>query len=212
MVDFGGYGPLAQSVEQRTFNPWVVGSIPTGPTNYASAVTYPLLTSRLSIEPLADCDLESFVAYRQDPEIARFQSWDTNYAKEQAIGLIESQAGVSLPSEGNWLQLAVHDLVTKELIGDVAVHLVSANEAIYELGFTVGKVHQQKGYASEAVSVVIGLLVKAGARKLIAHTDNRNEPSIRLLGALSFTQKLEKSWSENFKDELVTVDYFELTL
>ncbi len=27
-------GPLAQSVEQRTFNPWVVGSIPTGPTQY----------------------------------------------------------------------------------------------------------------------------------------------------------------------------------
>ena len=26
-------GPLAQSVEQRTFNPWVVGSIPTGPTS-----------------------------------------------------------------------------------------------------------------------------------------------------------------------------------
>ena len=25
-------GPLAQSEEQRTFNPWVVGSIPTGPT------------------------------------------------------------------------------------------------------------------------------------------------------------------------------------
>ncbi len=28
-------GPLAQSVEQRTFNPWVVGSIPTGPTSRA---------------------------------------------------------------------------------------------------------------------------------------------------------------------------------
>jgi len=28
-------GPLAQLVEQRTFNPWVVGSSPTGPTlNY----------------------------------------------------------------------------------------------------------------------------------------------------------------------------------
>ena len=25
-------GPIAQSVEQRTFNPWVVGSKPTGPT------------------------------------------------------------------------------------------------------------------------------------------------------------------------------------
>jgi hypothetical protein len=29
-------GPLAQSVEQRTFNPWVVGSIPTGPTKNVS--------------------------------------------------------------------------------------------------------------------------------------------------------------------------------
>ena len=29
-------GPLAQSAEQRTFNPWVVGSIPTGPTNVFS--------------------------------------------------------------------------------------------------------------------------------------------------------------------------------
>ena len=28
-------GPLAQSVEQRTFNPWVVGSSPTGPTDLA---------------------------------------------------------------------------------------------------------------------------------------------------------------------------------
>jgi hypothetical protein len=26
-------GPLAQSVEQQTFNLWVVGSIPTGPTH-----------------------------------------------------------------------------------------------------------------------------------------------------------------------------------
>jgi hypothetical protein len=30
---FDQIGPLAQSVEQRTFNPWVVGSIPTGPTH-----------------------------------------------------------------------------------------------------------------------------------------------------------------------------------
>ncbi len=27
-------GPIAQSVEQRTFNPWVDGSSPSGPTIY----------------------------------------------------------------------------------------------------------------------------------------------------------------------------------
>jgi len=28
-------GPIAQSVEQRTFNPWVDGSSPSGPTGLA---------------------------------------------------------------------------------------------------------------------------------------------------------------------------------
>ena len=30
-------GPIAQSVEQRTFNPWVDGSSPSGPTADASS-------------------------------------------------------------------------------------------------------------------------------------------------------------------------------
>ncbi len=30
-------GPIAQSVEQRTFNPWVDGSSPSGPTILESA-------------------------------------------------------------------------------------------------------------------------------------------------------------------------------
>jgi hypothetical protein len=29
-------GPIAQSVEQRTFNPWVDGSSPSGPTHQES--------------------------------------------------------------------------------------------------------------------------------------------------------------------------------
>jgi len=37
----GNLGPLAQSVEQQTFNLWVVGSIPTGPTTpYKSVIIY----------------------------------------------------------------------------------------------------------------------------------------------------------------------------
>ena len=34
-------GPLAQLVEQRTFNPWVVGSSPTGPTTCALSTPKP---------------------------------------------------------------------------------------------------------------------------------------------------------------------------
>jgi hypothetical protein len=44
-------GPLAQSVEQRTFNPWVVGSIPTGPT---------LLNGLLNMRSCANLFLTNF--------------------------------------------------------------------------------------------------------------------------------------------------------
>ena len=39
-------GPLAQSVEQRTFNPWVVGSIPTGPTSAEKGVATDIFLAR----------------------------------------------------------------------------------------------------------------------------------------------------------------------
>ena len=44
------FGPLAQSVEQRTFNPWVVGSIPTGPTQFLVILPF---VSNLLIETRA---------------------------------------------------------------------------------------------------------------------------------------------------------------
>ena len=49
-----GLGPLAQSVEQRTFNPWVVGSKPTGPTykfNYCVSVTLNFCYENVSVKP-----------------------------------------------------------------------------------------------------------------------------------------------------------------
>ena len=48
-------GPLAQSVEQRTFNPWVVGSIPTGPT-----LNKPVFYGNLPIFTLGEQHLPPF--------------------------------------------------------------------------------------------------------------------------------------------------------
>ena len=45
----GTPGPLAQSAEQRTFNPRVVGSIPTGPTEFS--LVYPAALVRALVPP-----------------------------------------------------------------------------------------------------------------------------------------------------------------
>ena len=170
---------------------------------------YPLLAQRLTIQPLAGEDLLDFVSYRQDPEIAKFQSWDTNYSKEQALALIESQAGVLIPAKGNWLQLALHHSESNELLGDLALHSLTEDE--FEIGFTIAKQHQGKGFAKEAASALITHLFRElGAIRFIANTDSRNAASISVLRALGFVQDPSKSVVEVFKNEMVTVHHFEL--
>ncbi len=155
-------------------------------------------------------DLDTFVAYRQDPDIARFQGWETNYAKNQAIDLIESQAGSMLPEKGEWLQLAIHRLGSREHVGDLAIQSVEDEDSTFELGFTIAKPYQGQGFATEAASRLISYLIsEAGAKKFIATTDSRNTASIKVLSALGFKQNSSKGWTETFKDEVVNVEYFE---
>ena len=173
-------------------------------------MTYPLLTERLRIEPLALSDLEPFVKYRQNPEVARYQSWDDSYSIAQGRELIESQAGLLLPESGQWLQLAIHDRKTGNLFGDFAIHRMENELDCFEIGFTVSIQFQRLGYAKEAAEKVLDYLVtQAGAKKFIATPDSRNDASIRLLLSLGFQQSQSKTWSEAFKGETVTVLFFE---
>jgi aminoglycoside 6'-N-acetyltransferase len=174
---------------------------------------YPLLTERLSIRPLVLADLDSFVGYRQDPSIARFQSWEPTYSEHQARELIESQAGVFLPDKGQWLQLGIHYLVSDELVGDLALHSVVEGEGIFELGFSIAKRHQGHAFAKEASAMLITYLVaEVGAKKFVANTDRRNAASIAVLLALGFKRDSSRTWEENFKNEDVIMDYFETGL
>ena len=171
---------------------------------------YPLLTERLSIQPLSMADLSFFVSYRQDPKIARYQGWEPSYSDAQGAELIQSQTGVLLPAIGAWLQLAVHERASGLLIGDIAIHRSKDEESVFEIGFTIASEHQGQGFATEAVAKLMdNLITEVGVRKLIAATDRRNKPSINLLLKLGFVQIPEKSWIEEFKNETVTVDFFE---
>lgn len=115
-------------------------------------MSYPLLTPRLSIEPLALRDVDEFVRYRQDPEIARYQSWDMNYSAQQGLHLVQSQADVVLPAPGNWLQLAIHDRETGELLGDLALHTIDTAELSFEIGFTLATKNQGNGIAAKPLA------------------------------------------------------------
>ena len=171
---------------------------------------YPLITKRLSIKPLEQADLENFVKYRQDPLIARYQSWTPDYSKAQGQKLIDSQVGQMIPKPGDWLQLGMHLHSTLELIGDLALHKIEADEGCFEIGFTVDRRFQGNGYALEAASTLIDALVQNyAALRIIASADERNLASLRLLSKLGFKHDPLRDWEEVFKGENVKVLFFE---
>ena len=68
-----------------------------------------IVTERLCLRPFGIDDLEAFVAYRSDPNVARYQSWDRAYSMADAESFLASQRGLAFGQPGEGLQLAIVD-------------------------------------------------------------------------------------------------------
>ena len=55
-----------------------------------------IVTERLRLRPFQVDDLEASVAYRSDPEVARYQSWDDSYSMTDAQSFLTSQRQLEL--------------------------------------------------------------------------------------------------------------------
>jgi aminoglycoside 6'-N-acetyltransferase len=168
---------------------------------------YPLITERLSIEPLGAADLEAFLAYRQDPDIARWQSWSPDYPIEEARRLVESQPTTLMPTPGDWIQLAIHDRSDGSLHGDVALHLLPDQPDTYEIGATIASASQHQGFAIEAARALVEcLFTEVGAHRIVAFCDSRNGPVARLLGRIGMRHESRQVDGDYFKGEWTTLD------
>lgn len=132
-------------------------------------------------------DLERFHGYRKDPELARYQGWSA-MTLAQARAFVEEMAGVDGLRPGAWIQLAVAELETDILIGDIGVYL-EGDGSLVELGFTLCRDAHGKGHATRAVQAAVSLAFAASnVHTVRAITDTRNTKSIRVLERAAFVQ------------------------
>ena len=170
-------------------------------------MTYPLTTSRLSIAPLGADDAAGFVAYRQDPDVARWQGWEPTYSDVEAAQLIASQPSSDLPDRGGWLQFAIHDLGSGKMQGDVAVHALTDLPDTFELGITLAPASQHQGMATEVLKRMLDhLFTTANAHRVTANCDARNSPVARLLRGVGMRKESSQIDVEFFKNEWITLD------
>lgn len=143
---------------------------------------FPLETDRLLLRPFRDSDLETFVAYRSDSEVARYQGWQAPYRFEKGIefiaGLKMSQPG----RPGEWYQLALELKGQQRMIGDCGFCISTEDSQQAEIGFTLARAFQGQGYATEAVTCLLGYLFDGlQLHRVHANCDVENINSARLL-------------------------------
>ena len=90
-----------------------------------------LTSGRLVLRRFRRADLDTFAAYRSDPEIARYQSWEVPCRPGQARRLLAELEATHPDTPGEWFQFAMAVRATDRLIGligDCAVHLVERDK------------------------------------------------------------------------------------
>ena len=65
-----------------------------------------IVTERLRLRLLQADDVPAFAAYRSDPDVARYQSWDSSYTTADGERLVAAQRGVDFGDPGPWVQVA----------------------------------------------------------------------------------------------------------
>ena len=174
-----------------------------------------LESERLRLRRFTDSDLEPFLAYRNDPEVARYQSWDSCTERE-ATAMIEGLKSQQPGTPGEWFQFAIECKKTGVLVGDCALK-VEGDGRQAELGITLRREHQGKGYASEAVSRLLDYAFgDLGLHRVFAITDQENDSSFALLERLGmrregrFVQNVwfKGRWSSEYLYALLRDEWF----
>lgn len=168
-------------------------------------------TERLTFRRFRESDLTALVSYRNDPDVARYQGWVLPYTGEAGASLFAELENLDPGIPGEWFQFAIEERSRGEMIGDCDLRPGAEDPALAEIGFTFATATQGRGYATEAVSALLPYAFeRLAVRRIVAHTDARNIPSIALL------ERLGMRWVETrdveFESAMAPEHVYELTV
>ena len=147
------------------------------------------ITHRLKIRNLRQSDLDDFYQYRSNPEITRYQGFDT-FDRKQSQVFLEAHSNKLRLTPGEWVQYGIEHIGAAQLVGDCALYLQMADSRIAEIGITISHLHQRKGYAKEAMQGLINYLFREkGVHRIVETVDAENIASIQMLKSLCFRQE-----------------------
>ena len=167
--------------------------------------TFPIRGERLLLRPLASRDTAALVAYRGREDVCRYVPFEPMTQERITERLAGPWGRTELTSEGQSLTLGAEVRQTGELAGDVMLFWHSREHAGGEIGYVFNPSLGGRGYATEAVAMMLRLgFEELGLHRIIARIDERNEPSVRLARRVGMRQEARLVENEFFKGEWST--------
>lgn len=164
--------------------------------------TYPVRGERLLLRPLTSRDTDALLAYRGRADVCRYVPFEPMTRADIAERLAGQWARTELTGEGQSLTLGVEVRQTGELAGDCVLFWRSQEHAGGEVGYVFNPSLGGRGYATEAVTMMLRLgFEELGLHRIIARIDERNEPSARLARRVGMRQEAHLIENEIFKGE-----------
>lgn len=149
-------------------------------------------SSTITLRHLNIADLPILTRYRQNPDVARYQSWDA-FTQDQAKAMFEEMQTLTFGTPDNWFQVAIEHREFG-MVGDFGLHFVDDFQV--EIGVTIDPKWQGKGIGKMALKLLLEYLFDTlGKHRVYAIADVRNEVSSRLFLAANFRR--EGSFIEN---------------
>jgi RimJ/RimL family protein N-acetyltransferase len=99
-----------------------------------------LETSRLLLRHFTDADLIPFMAYRNDPDVARYQGWE-GISEPEAHAFMQEQKTMQPGVPGQWFQIAIEFKEIGTLVGDCGLKINEPDKRQAEIGYTLSRAY-----------------------------------------------------------------------
>ncbi|WP_243694887.1 GNAT family N-acetyltransferase [Labedella populi] len=150
----------------------------------------PLRTPRLLLREHRMTDLDDLALFHGDERTVRYLPWPVRSRDDTRTALLKKLEQHCAPAEGDWLVLAIEEIATGQVIGEVDLKRGADGQA--DLGYVVRRDREGLGLASEAVRELLRLATEdLGVTTIDAHIVPGNRASERFAERLGFVRHPE---------------------
>lgn len=166
---------------------------------------YPIRSERILLRPLTSRDTDALLAYRSREDVCLYVPFEPMTRADINERLAGQWSRTELTAPGQSLTLGAQVKESGELAGDCILFWRSREHAGAEIGYVFNPSLGGRGYATEAVTMMLRLgFEEFGLHRIVARIDERNEPSVKLARRVGMRQEGRLVENEFFKGEWST--------